>query len=377
MQSVPRVQSLVSQTAAILREGIRQGQWREWLPGERALGEILQVSRNTLRGALAQLKREGVIRSEHGAGNRILVLPQAEVRTEQFRDVALISPEPLERLRPSLTLWIDELRGMLSERGCRIHVFSGSQYFRESPGPALERLVAQQRHGCWVLILANEPIQRWFERAGIPCVVAGTVYPGVNLPYRDLDHLALCRHAAGVLLGLGHRKMALLVRKSPRAGDLESEKGFLEGVRASRRTDAEGLIAYHDATVSSISAALRRLMNQRPPPTALLVANAYHYLTVVTWLASAGFKVPQDVAVLSRDEDPFLSFLVPTPTRYVVSPSSMAKALVRPVLELLEGGVVTQRAIRIMPDFIRGETVVAPRSGLAMGREPGNLTGTG
>ncbi len=377
MQSVPRVQSLVSQTAAILREEIRRGQWREWLPGERALGETLQVSRNTLRGALAQLKREGVIRSEHGAGNRILVMPRAEVRAERSRDVALISPEPLERLRPSLTLWIDELRGMLSERGCRLHVFSGSQYFRESPGAALERLVAQQRHGCWVLILANEPIQRWFEQAGIPCVVAGTVYPGVNLPYRDLDHLALCRHAAGVMLGAGHRKVALLIRKSPRAGDLESEQGFLEGVRASSRADAEGLIAYHDATVASIGAALRRLMNRRPRPTALLVANAYHYLTAVTWLASAGFKVPRDVSVLSRDEDPFLSFLVPTPTRYIVSPSSMAKALVRPVLELLEGGVVTQRAIRIMPDFIRGETVAASQSGPATIGGPGTPTGAG
>jgi LacI family transcriptional regulator len=118
-------------------------------------------------------------------------------------------------------------------------------------------------------------------------------------------------------------------------------------------------------------------MNRRPRPTALLVANAYHYLTVVTWLASAGFKVPRDVSVLSRDEDPFLSFLVPTPTRYVVSPSSMAKALVRPVLELLEGGVVTQRAIRIMPDFIRGETVAASQSGPATVGEPGTPTGAG
>lgn len=374
MQAIPRRQSLVSQTVAILREEVRRGEWREWLPGERALCESLQVSRNTLRAAVAQLKRDGVISSVHGAGNRILAVPEPASGNLRSRDVALLSPEALERLRPSMALWIDELRAMLSERGCRLHLFHGPQYFRANPGAALEKLVAQQRHGCWVLALSNEPIQRWFERSGVPCVVAGTVYAGVNLPFRDLDHRAVCRHAAGVMLGLGHRKVALLLHKSRRAGDLESEAGFVEGVRASPHSDAEASVMYHAATVSSISAALRRLMLQRPAPTALLVANAYHYLTVVSWLARSGVRVPQDVSVVSRDEDPFLSFLVPAPSRYVASPRTMAKTLLRPVLEILDGGVITHRAVRIMPNFIRGETVVAPRSGEACARAAGALS---
>jgi hypothetical protein len=31
------------------------------------------------------------------------------------------------------------------------------------------------------------------------------------------------------------------------------------------------------------------------------------------------------------------------------------------VLEQLEGGVVAHRAVRIMPDFIRGESLAAPK----------------
>jgi DNA-binding LacI/PurR family transcriptional regulator len=360
IDSIPRRQSLVSQTAMILREEIRKGEWRDWLPGERALCEALQVSRNTLRAALAQLKRDGVIRSDHGAGNRILLRPARRSGTLRSHDVALLSPEALERLRPSQTLWIDELRAMLSERGCRLHVFHGPQYYRANPAAALEKLVAQHPHGCWVLALSNEPIQRWFERRSVPCVVAGSVYAGLNLPFRDLDHRAICRHAAGVMLGQGHRKVALLIQKSRRAGDLESEAGFIEGVRGSPHTDAEAAVCYHDSTVSGICQALRRQMDQASRPTALLVANAYYYLTVTGRLAQAGWRVPQDISVVSRDEDPFLSFVVPTPARYIASPHTMARTLLRPVLELLEGGVVTHRTIRIMPDFIRGETLAAP-----------------
>lgn len=102
-------------------------------------------------------------------------------------DVALLCSEALERLRPSMTLWIDALRAMLSERGCRLHVFHGPQYFRSNPGATLEKLVSQHPHGCWILVLSNETTQRWFERNAVPCVVAGSVYEGIALPFRDLD----------------------------------------------------------------------------------------------------------------------------------------------------------------------------------------------
>jgi DNA-binding LacI/PurR family transcriptional regulator len=361
MLNLPQRNSLVSQTAAFLRDEINRGGWNEWLPSERTLCESLQVSRNTLRAALGQLKREGIIDPKHGAGNRISARPtKPKSGTLRSHDVAFLTPSPLEQLRPTQTLWIDEMRAMLSERGCRLHVFHGLQYFRTNPGPALQKLVRQNPHACWILMLSNEKTQRWFEQNRIPSVVAGSVYSGIDLPFRDLDHKAMCRHAAGVMLGAGHRKVALLIQKSRRAGDLESEAGFIEGVRQSPHTDAEVVIGNQEPTVAGLCNTLRRLMEQKPPPTALLVANPHYFLTVVTRLGQMGWRVPHDISVLSRDDEPFLSFVVPEPGRYLTSPYTLAKSLLRPVLEQLEGGVVTHRAIRIMPDFIRGDSLAAP-----------------
>jgi LacI family transcriptional regulator len=352
----------VSQTATILRDEIKRGTWKQWLPGERALCENLQVCRNTLRAALTQLKRDGVIRSDHGTGNFILLRTTGQqTRALKSHDVGLLSPEALERLRPSLTLWIDELRAMLSERGCRLHVFHGPQYFRSNPASALEKLVSQHPHGCWILALSERASQEWFAKKGLPCVVAGSVHDAVDLPFRDLDHRAICRHSAGLMLGHGHRKVALLIQNARRAGDVESEVSFTEGIRGSPHSEAEVAVVYHNASVKGIMSAMRRLMGQKAPPTALLVANAYHYLTVIGCLTQMGLRVPQDVSVVSRDEDMFLSFVVPTPTRYEASPMTMAKAILRPLIEVLEGGVITQRAHRIMPNFIRGETLIHSR----------------
>jgi LacI family transcriptional regulator len=272
-------------------------------------------------------------------------------------EIALLTPEPLERLRPTQTLWIDDLRAMLSERGCRLHVLHGRQYFRANPAAALEKLVRQHPHGCWILLLATPACQQWFARRGLPCLVAGSCSESVDLPFRDLDHRAMCRHAAGVLLGLGHRRLAFVAPEGALAGDLASEAGFLDGVRASGHPEAGASVCRLDASAAGILPALKRLMAQKPAPTALLVVNAHHCLAVASGLAALGWRVPAQVSIISRDEDPFLTFLVPTPARYVTSPRAYARGLLQPVLELLEGGAVTQRSWRLMPEFVRGASI--------------------
>lgn len=358
MLKLPQRQSLEKQAVAVLQEEIGRGTWRELLPGERSLCDMLQVSRHTLRAALGQLRRDGLINSEQGVGNRIVAAAaRPEGKRLASQDVGLLIPGTLDDLVPNHILWIDQLRAMLGERGCRLHTFHGRQYAQRDPGRALQRLLTQHAHKCWILLLSAEPVQKWFAKQKVPCVVAGTIYAGVELPYCDLDHRASCRHAAGVLLGRGHRRVALVIQKSRRAGDLESEAGFTEGIRRSAYADMEVMIAYHDATPAGIVATVKRLMQRKPAPTALLVTNVFHYLTVVSGLAQMGYRVPEDVSVVSRDGEPYFSYLIPTPTHYMIDPRHFAKALMTPVLQLLEGGAITKRAVHIMPVFKSGQSI--------------------
>ncbi|MCS6798521.1 MAG: GntR family transcriptional regulator [Myxococcota bacterium] len=64
----------VDRAADAIRAWILGGKYRpgDFLPGERELTGLLGVSRITVRGALARLRAEGLVRPEQGAGTRVL-----------------------------------------------------------------------------------------------------------------------------------------------------------------------------------------------------------------------------------------------------------------------------------------------------------------
>jgi len=349
-----RFASLPAQVAETLREQIRSRTWNEWLPSERALAESMQVSRKTLRKAMSQLQREGVVEAVRGLGTRIIANGAGNTGQPVEPVVVLITPDPVERMRPYTSLWIGHLRSLLIEHGFRLRMVDSHKYFSRRPSAALRKLTTSQPAACWLLANSTEATQRWFSDSELPCVVAGSCHPGIDLPNVDLDHYALCRHAAGVLLGAGHRRVAMLNEHSDRAGDLESEAGFIAGVRESPHADATPLVIHHEHSPESLCRALQRLLSMAQMPTAILVSNGASYLTIISSLAQRKLCVPEDVSVVSRDDEPFLHFLVPRPTYYAANPHTFAKRLLRPVLKLLTGATPLPRSTRILPTYVKG-----------------------
>lgn len=354
-------QSLAGQVSARIADEIARGTWQEWLPGERTLAETLQVSRKTLRKALAQLHHDGRLVTTHGLGHRIAAsVTPAEKRPDAT--IGLLTPESLENLRPYTALWVDELRALLIEHGVRLVTFAGQRFFNARPDKALARLVQQNPQSCWILAHTNEPIQQWFADQRVPCVIAGSCHHGLALPNVDWDNFAICRHAAGAMLRLGHRRVAFLTKQSQRAGDLESEAGFVDGVRRSPRHGAEPIILRHDGTAEGVNRLLARHFATAAPSTALLVANPVYYLSAITFLAQRGLRVPHDVSLISRDDDAFLAYVTPLPARYSCNAKTYAKRLLQPVQAILHSEPIAHPVHRIEPTFLPGPSLAAPKA---------------
>lgn len=60
------------QVAADLRRRIRQGEFTGRLPAELELAEEYETAQTTVRKALALLREQGLIETEHGWGSRVV-----------------------------------------------------------------------------------------------------------------------------------------------------------------------------------------------------------------------------------------------------------------------------------------------------------------
>lgn len=352
-QAIQR-RSLAAQLAGVLREEIQAGTWGQSFPGELALCERFKVSRTTLRSALAELEQEGWIKAGQGRRREILRLHHA-VSPPSERKVVLLSPVGLSEVTPAALFWMDALRAVLAGAGYGFEVHHSHASYSARPGRALAALADGLRAAGWVLYLSTEPMQRWFEERRLPCLIAGSRHPGIFLPALDTDYRALCRHAAGLCLARGRRRLALVMAEPEAAGDLESERGFLEAT--AKTPDADAQVVRHDGSVAGLCLLLDRLLKRPAPPTAYVVSKAGHALTLVSHLARRGARLPGDALVVSRDDDPMLAHLVPGVARYAVDQARFARRASRLLLELLQGGPRHGRVELLMPRFVPGETL--------------------
>jgi DNA-binding LacI/PurR family transcriptional regulator len=353
MYSIPQRVSLVAQTVASLRQGLADGLWHEHLPGELELCERLQVSRMTLRRALAVLEGEGLLVVAQGQRRRIGQAAQ-RAAPRRGRRVVLLTPLRLAELRPTVLYWVNDLSDHLAEAGFHLEVHPCPAAYAEHPAAALARLERELRPAGWVLYLSTATMQEWFGRQAVPALLAGSRHGEVRLPSVDLDYRAIGQHAAETFLAKGHRQLAFLRSVPGLAGDMETEHGFVE---ACHRHGARGGATFLGDTPERIAQATKSFLAQSPRPTALLVSQPVHLLTVMGTLAEAGLRVPDEVSLISRDSESFLAFVVPTVARYEIPPANLARNLSRQVLAMLGPRGRAERAVRLMPKFVPGATL--------------------
>lgn len=355
MLEIPRRISLSSQIAAAIRKGIEDGVWADCLPGERRLCETFQASRPTVRAALATLAKDGWFEIQQGRPSRLR--PQGRRRTAPpARIVGIIIHEPFSHLGATLTQGLSEMRVHLAEQGCTTEIYVCPARGARAQGRGLEAFIRQNRISCCVLVSVSRAVQRWCCDHSVPALVLGSCHPSVKLPSLDVDYRAVCRHAAGVFLGKGHRRIALVIPDSGTAGDLASEASFRATIDA--QPDASALVVRHNGTATGLAAKLDALFRSPQPPTALLVTRAQYVFTVVMHLLNRGLGVPDAVSLIARDADLMFSTVEPPLAHYAFQSDTYIRQMCRLVLKLLTERPAP-KPILIVPRFFPGRTVKA------------------
>jgi len=351
--------SIVTQVVDILKPELPRLIHGKWLPGERVLSNQFQVSRTTIRAALAQLQRQKLVRACPQKGYKILA-GRYHGNEKPSRIIGWLQGSFNEGLKSRTQRMIYNIEHRLNHSGYELKPFTDLHLRGHTRHQQLNRLVAEHRVAGWMLTSASFQTQQWFMKHRIPSLVLGSCYADIELPNLDVDYRAVGRHAAILLWRLGHRRICFLAPRTRFGGDLAGEQGFQSAlIQLSRGTQAP-LILFHNGSVGDIRRVLDDCFSRTPLPTAFLVSHPMHVLTTISYLMRKGLRVPEDISLICRDYDVFMEYFIPSLAHYAVDTEAFARRYVRMLIQMATSGHLEPCSRRMMSRFVRGNTVAPP-----------------
>ncbi len=132
-----------------------------------------------------------------------------------------------------------------------------------------------------------------------------------DLPTIDSDNRYGAQLATEHLLGLGHRRIAMLTGRPDLQSAQLREDGFRQAMAAAGVPVEPELVQIggYDPTVSA--EATRRLLAAAEPPTAIFAANDVSAIAAIEVATGSGLRVPDDLSVVGFDNVPDSALCTP------------------------------------------------------------------
>lgn len=312
----------VERIAALLRSRLENGEWSpgHLLPAEPELSRQLAVSRMTLRGALDDLEKAGLIVRQQGKGTFASEKAAAGSRGRLTLAILLGAPDEPQEEDAYAKQLSHGMQTALADSGfaCTIHSHpaheSLSDFIREHESLAL---------GWGGLLVSSNCVDAagldWLRSNGIP--VAGLSAPpnGLEMPTVDVDNELGGRLAMAHLLERGWRRPVVLDQFENSSFAQARARGFRAALAAAG-VDREERFFVHNELIRTpraqeLTARLLDPLLAADAIDSVIVYMEQPTIGVYRAIERRGLRVGRDIAVVHYNDYPWLcEVLHPRPT---------------------------------------------------------------
>jgi len=274
------------------------------LPTEYDIGRTYQVSRQTVRQALALLVRDGLIEKRQGSGSRIVRRNPQE--PEQHATVAVVTTYISDYIFPSI---LRDVERVLAARNCTPLLFSTYNQV-DNERKILSNLLTAPIDGILVegskTVLPNPNLdlyQQFLDR-GTPLVFIHGAYSNLPQALSVLDdNRGGGRQLVEYLHGKGHRDIAGIFKSDDMQG-LQRYEGYIAALRdLELPMDDRRVFWYNTEWKERLlnSGAIEEIERALRGCTAVVCYNDEIAARLVGHLFKKGVRIPAEMAVVSFD----------------------------------------------------------------------------
>ncbi|MBN1270094.1 MAG: GntR family transcriptional regulator [Kiritimatiellae bacterium] len=359
---------LYKQLAEILRDKIQSGVFKpgDRMPSMDTLSAKYAVNKVTVRRALAELSRDGLIYSVPAQGTYIAERQPAQAARKQILTVGLLS---YVMVPGNTGFYHMEIIEGIREELDKVHanfVMLPVKYIQ--PPTKIFDLLSQSNLDAIVLLGHCDPTPlRTIINSGTPIVLLDHQLRGAQVDTILVDNRGGGFQAIEHLLGLGHRNIAIVCGPRDQLVTKERLDGALEAAEQANLSESDIRIVESDFQREGGFQAVSELLKSDPVPTAVFFMNdemAAGGLQALHTFSS--LEVPKDISLIGFDDTSLAMAIQPPLTTVQVAKTLMGRMAVQRLLAHIRQRDYTPNTIVVPTQLIvRGST--APLSTQAMG----------
>ncbi len=345
------IHSATEQLVTYLRGELMAGAWRGQMPGGDRLAAELGVGRDTVESALRRLEEEGLLVNQgRRRGRRID--PAACGGGARKLSVGLLLDEPANRKLDYML----EVAHELAQAGHGVVVPPRAMGELGHDVGRIAAMVEKTGADAWLVLSGPRELLEWFSAGPVPAFAVFGRRRDLPIGGVGPDKPLALAKAARHLIGLGHRRISLLVRPRRRLpGPGASERAFLNELATAGITPGSYHLPDWEESVEGFHGCLESLFKVTPP-TALIIDEAPFFVSALQFLGRQGVRVPEEVSLVCTDADPCFAWCRSSVAHIRWDSRPVVKRIVTWV-NAVSRGVKDRRQTLTPSEFITGATI--------------------
>lgn len=166
----------------------------------------------------------------------------------------------------------------------------------------------------------NQEYFRELIASGIPISFVDRWFPGIDVDAAVVDNVGAAHHAVTHLIGLGHRRAAIMVASLQSSAIMERVEGYRQALADAGIPVNPEYVAESRSDIEAAREVATRLLRRDPRPTAVFGTNNLVTIGCMHALVGQRLQCPEEVAVVGFDDFPWAGAFHPALTA-VAQPS--------------------------------------------------------
>lgn len=227
----------------------------------------------------------------------------------------------------------------------------------ELQNSSITTLISRPVDGIIIVPCGNNPA--YLEQTNnqcIPVILVDRYYENSPLPYVVTNNFQGGCLATSLLIRNGHRDIACIQGPPTATPNKKRIEGYLSVLKENGLEDGATIVG-NEFSVQNGYLETKLLLNNEKRPTAIFALSNTIGLGAIKAIREARLKIPDDISLVSYDNNIYLDYLEPSITRIGQMVDEMGKMAVRLLHESISGHKEIRSQIELSPEMILRESV--------------------